>query len=373
MSDCLREADTIARMGGDEFTVILDNIETVEAAVEAAQRMLEALSQPMDLGGQECLISSSIGISIYPDNGLDAETLVKNADTAMYKAKENGRNGYFLYTEDLNAAALEKQTLENNLSKALERGELELYYQPQVAIRTGFPVGVEALARWHSQELGDISPNVFIPLAEETGLIIPIGEWVLRSACIQSKAWEDAGYAPRMVGVNISSRQFQQSDLVTSVSNILKETGLDPRRLNLEITESVLMQDPNHATQILHQLRKLGVLISLDDFGTGYSSLSYLKRFPIDVVKIDQSFVHDITHSAGDAAIACAVISLAHTLNLKVIAEGVETLEQLDFLRSLGCDEVQGYFVSPPIPPSEMDASMHSYQLERSEIGPLAA
>lgn len=353
---CLREADTLARMGGDEFTIILNNVCSAEEATHAAERVLQALALPVELNGQEFFVSASIGISLYPAHGTDAETLVKNADTAMYRAKERGRDGYYLYTKSLNAAALKRMTLENSLRKAIEREELELHYQPQVSIATGATVGVEALARWRHPELGPIPPSQFIPLAEETGLITPISDWVLRTACFQSKQWETEGHGSMMIGVNVSARQFQQGDLAALVKQVLDESGLSPSRLNLEITESLLMQDPDHATLMLLRLRDMGVCISLDDFGTGYSSLSYLKRFPINTVKIDQSFVRDITQDADDAAIASAVIAMAHSLKLDVIAEGVETLEQLEFLRALGCDEIQGYFVSPPVPAEKLSA-----------------
>jgi len=351
---CLRETDTLARMGGDEFTIILTDIMTAEDATSVAKKVLDVLSEPFFLGGREFFITASIGISIFPSDGADVETLVKNADTAMYRAKEQGRNNYYLYTEALNSAAMEWMTLDNSLRKALERREFLVYYQPRVEIRTGQTLGTEALIRWQHPEFGLVSPAHFIPLAEETGLIVPISEWVIQTACAQNKAWQNTGIHPMSVSVNISARQFQQEELVSTVKQALAQSGLAPHYLDLELTESTLMQDPDSAVEILLELKSMGVQISIDDFGTGYSSLSYLKRFPIDAVKIDRSFVRDITTNPDDAAIAGAVVAMAHSLKLKVIAEGVETLEQLEFLRGLKCDEMQGYFITPPVPAEQL-------------------
>ncbi|MCL5103527.1 MAG: PAS domain S-box protein [Armatimonadetes bacterium] len=350
---CVREADTIARMGGDEFTIILADVVDPEAAGEVARRVLRAVASPFVFDEHELYVTTSIGISIYPADGTDVETLVKNADTAMYRAKEKGRNMCQLYTEAFNAADVERMTLENNLRRAAKREEFLLHFQPQVDIRTGETRGSEALVRWRHPEYGLVPPGKFIPLAEETGLIVPISKWIIKAACGQNKAWQDAGYPPITIAVNISAKHFHQEDLAATVGSALSETGLDPQYLELELTESALMQNPDLAVDVLGKLKEMGVRISVDDFGTGYSSLSYLKRFPIDAVKIDQSFVRDITTNHDDAAIAGAVVAMAHSLKLKVIAEGVETLEQLEFLRSLKCDEVQGYFIGRPVPAEE--------------------
>ncbi|MEN6520400.1 MAG: EAL domain-containing protein [Armatimonadota bacterium] len=349
----LRDVDMIARMGGDEFTMLLSNISSPDDASRIADRILQVLSEPLVLEGHEMVVSGSIGISIFPADGDDAETLVKNADTAMYRAKEMGRNNYQFYTETLNMAVLKRMTLENSLRKALEREEFVVHYQPRVNVNDGEIMGMEALIRWQKPESGLVYPAQFIPLAEETGLIVQIGEWVLRTACVQNRKWHDAGLAALPVAVNISARQFHQNDLVWVVKDALKSAGLEPRYLELELTESALMHNTDQAVRALNELRELGVRISLDDFGIGHSSLGYLKRFPVNTVKIDQSFVRDITTDPDDAAIAGAVVAMAHSLKLNVIAEGVETLQQLEFLRSLNCDEMQGYFVSRPIPPDE--------------------
>lgn len=349
----IREADTIARMGGDEFTVIVDDIATSDDAATLAQRILEALSQPFQFDNGELFVTASIGISIFPADGTDAETLVRNADIAMYRAKDQGCNTFCLFTDSLNTAALEQMTLESNLRKALEREELVVYYQPRVDIKTGRIMAAEALVRWQHPQLGLIFPGQFIPLAEETGLIVPMGEWVLDTACRQTRAWSDAGLPEIDVAVNVSAYQFQREDLRPTVRKVLSETGLEPHRLDLELTESTLVHNSDVAANILAKMKGMGLKLSIDDFGTGYSSLSYLKKFPVDAVKIDQSFIRNVTADSDDAAIASAIVGMAHKLNLKVIAEGVETLEQLEFLRSINCDEMQGYFVSKPVPGEE--------------------
>lgn len=351
----LRDVDTVARMGGDEFTVVLTDIENAENAENVARKTLAAFKQSFDVRGHEIFITPSIGISLFPNDGEDAETLVKNADTAMYRAKDKGKNSCCVFTEALNHASVERITLDRNLRKAVERNEFIIHYQPRLSITTGRILGAEALVRWKHPQRGIIQPKQFIPVAEETGLIVPIGEFVLREACRQNKAWQDAALPPIGMAVNVSARQFHREDLQKVVKRTLEETGLDPHNLELELTESALMQNTDAATGILEDLRDMGIKLSLDDFGTGYSSLSYLKRFPIHAVKLDQSFVKDITTSTDDAAIAGAVIAMAHSMKLQVIAEGVETLEQLEFLRSLGCDEMQGYFVSRPVPANECE------------------
>ena len=364
----VREADTVARMGGDEFIAILADIARPQDAAVVAQRVLKTLSEPFALNDQEHFISASIGISVYPSDGTDPETLVKNADAAMYRAKEQGRNRWLFYTEDLGAVASERVKLESGLHRALERGEFVLHYQPRVDLKTGGMLGAEALLRWRHPELGLLAPAQFIPLAEETGIIIPIGEWVLRTACAQNKAWQDAGFPPMDIAVNVSAVQFQRGDMVSTVKRALEETGLEPHCLSLELTESILMHSPETAAGVLRDLRALGVQISIDDFGTGHSSLSYLKRFATDAVKIDQSFVKHVTSDPDDAAIAGAMVAMAHSLNLRVVAEGVETLGQLAFLRSLNCDEMQGFFVSRPLPPEEFIHILRGDHLEAEVV-----
>lgn len=345
----LREMDTIARMGGDEFIVITSEIIVPEDAAAVARKILKSLSEPFILDSQELFITASIGISMYPADGVDVETLVKNADSAMYRAKEQGRNNYQLYTEVMTNADLERVSLENGLRKALERDEFLIHYQPRVDIATGKTVGAEALVRWQHKELGLVPPNQFIPLAEETGLIVPISEWVLNTACAQNKAWQDAGLPPVDITVNVSARVFQQDQLQNMVTRALHETKLDAQYLGLEVTENTLSSNSELTTRVLRTLKDMGVRVSIDDFGVGHSSLNYLKNFPIDAVKIDQSFIKELNTNPNVAATAGAIIAMAHSLKLQVIAEGVETLEQLDFLRSLDCDEMQGYFISPPL------------------------
>jgi PAS domain S-box-containing protein len=344
-------ADTVARLGGDEFTILLTEIAHIEDAAKVAQRILELFSKPFKISDNELFISSSIGISIYPDNGDDIDALLKNADTAMYHAKDQGRNNFQFYTESMNAVTLERFTLESKLRKAIESGELLLYYQPQVDIRSRTIFGVEALVRWNHPDKGLLSPGAFIPLAEDTGLIVPIGEWVLRTACAQNKAWHQAGFEQTQVTVNISSSQFRQKNFLETVTKALNDTGMDPLCLELELTESIFMETTETTISTLTSLKALGVRISIDDFGTGYSSLSYLKRFPIDTLKIDRAFVRDITTDPDDRAIVKAIIAMSHSLNLRVVAEGVETTRQLSLLSQQGSDGMQGHLFSPPLPP----------------------
>jgi EAL domain-containing protein (putative c-di-GMP-specific phosphodiesterase class I) len=302
------------------------------------------------IDNHEVFITTSIGISIYPHDGIDAENLLKNADTAMYYAKDQGKNNFQFYAQHMNIAACKRFEMENRLRKALDNKEFHLYYQPQLDIRSGNVVGVEALIRWIDAQNNVVLPGAFISLAEETGLIVPIGEWVLHTACSQNKAWQDAGFPLMYVSVNISSVQFKQPSFISTVKNVLQDTGLDPHYLELELTESILMESTETAIQTLKELKSMGVRISIDDFGTGYSSLSYLKRFPIDTLKIDRSFVQDVTSDPDDKAIINAIIALARSLNLKVIAEGVETIQQLVCLHEQGSDGMQGYLFSPPLP-----------------------
>jgi len=350
VQSCVRESDTVARLGGDEFTVLLPQLPHGEDAALVAQKIIDAVRYPFHIEGREFFMTTSIGISLYPDDGIDAESLIKNADTAMYQAKEQGRDNYQLFNAFINAKALQRIALEHGLRKALANQELAVYYQPIFDFRTGRISGMEALLRWNHPTLGMIPPAVFIPLAEAIGVMIPIGTWAMRAACAQAKAWHDAGFRSLSLAVNLSVCQLQQPDLLQRVREILEETGLPSRMLELEITESSAMQSPENSVRTLYDLKKLGVRISLDDFGTGHSSLSYLKRFPIDTLKIDQSFVHDITHDPDTAAIVTAIIAMAHSLRLKVIAEGVEFTEQSSFLKRYGCDQMQGYLIKAPVP-----------------------
>ncbi|MGG6294094.1 bifunctional diguanylate cyclase/phosphodiesterase [Leptolyngbya sp. AN02str] len=350
LQKCLRKGDVVARWGGDEFTLLFPKINHIEEVGKIARRILEVLSAPFFLEGQELYASASLGVTLFPYDGKDAASLLKNADTAMYRAKQQGRNNYQLYSPEMNTKAREQLELETDLRKALIRKELLLYYQPQVDIKTGEIVSLEALLRWQHPQLGLVPPSQFIPLAEETGLICPIGEWVIRTACEQHQAWLAEGLAPVRIAVNLSARQFQQQDLVKSIVHILQETHLTPSYLEIEITESVAMQDVEFTVKVLQQLRDMGVQIAMDDFGTGYSSLNSIKHFPLHTLKIDQSFVRDLLTDPSDMAIAKAVIALGQGLNLKILAEGIETAEQLEFLRSLGCAFAQGYFFSKPLP-----------------------
>ncbi len=345
---CLREGDTVARWGGDEFTVLLPEISSTQEAAKIGQRILDALKQPFHLQEQELHVSSSVGIAIYPQDGEDAEILLRNADSALYRTKEKGRNHYCFYTPTMTSKTSACLQLENHLYRALEQEEFLLHYQPQININTGKIEGMEALLRWQHPELGKVPPKNFIPLAEETNLIVPIGEWVLQSACIQNKAWQDAGLPPFRVAVNLSARQFQQPNLVSMVAQVLEKTGLEPHWLELEITETTIMQNVDFALQALRDLQQMGVHISMDDFGTGYSSLGYLKKFPFHTLKIDQSFVRELRDEPQDLAIISAVIALGRGLNLRVVAEGVETLQQLELLRRLQCSEMQGFWFSRP-------------------------
>ncbi len=342
--------NTVSRVGGDEFIVMLNDVARDHDAALVARRILNDLRRPFLLSGHEVFVSASIGISLYPSDGENAETLFKNADIAMYNAKEQGKNNYQFFANSMNVKALERLTMENELHRALERKEFLLYYQPKLNVRSRKIIGFEALIRWKHPEKGLVSPAAFIPLAEETGLIVPIGAWVLRTACLQCKAWQAMGFVSLPVAVNISKRQFEQQDLVETVTLALREADLSPESLELEITESMIMQDPERAIAMLHELKAKGIRTSIDDFGTGYSSLDYLRRIPLDSLKVDRSFVMNVTTSPDDAAITSAIIAMARALKLKVVAEGVETEQQLAFLRERECDEAQGYLFSKPIP-----------------------
>lgn len=350
---CLREEDTLSRMGGDEFTVLLQDL-TGEGTEMVARKILDAMKLPFNIGEHKLYVTASIGISVYPKDGDKPMELLKNSDTAMYRAKEDGRNNLRFFRSNMHEFSMRRIQMEEDLRHALKREEFKVYYQPQVDLVDGRVSGVEALLRWARPGVGLIPPGQFISMAEETGLILPMGEWVLRVACKQCKAWHDQGWRGLRVAVNLSARQFQQSDFVDMVARILCETGLDPECLELELTESIAMQNAAETVAVLHGLKRIGVQISIDDFGTGYSSLGYLKRFPIDRLKVDQSFVAGIVEDPNDAAIIIAVIALAHNLGLKVIAEGVETGEQLDFLKMHFCNEVQGYLLGRPMPAEEL-------------------
>lgn len=352
----VRQTDTVARLGGDEFVIVMPDLPVVEDAAIVASKILDVLSQPFVIASQEMYISASIGLSLYPQDGADEEILLKNVDLAMYRVKQKGRAGFYFYTEEMNVRNQERHDLQIDLRYALSRGELALHYQPKVDLHTRRIIGMEALVRWMHPVKGLISPATFIPFAEETGLIVPIGSWVLQAACRQNMALQNAGFPAIGVAVNLSARQFRHPDLVGLVRQVLEETGLEPHYLELELTESILMQETEEAVATLSQLKALGVQLSLDDFGTGYSSLSYLKRFPLDNLKIDRSFVKGITSDSHDAIIIKAVIALAHNLDLKVIAEGVETKEELEFLAGYQCDEIQGYYISRPLLPEQFQS-----------------
>ena len=358
----VRETDTVARLGGDEFVVLLINVGEIANAASVAGKIIAALAEPIRVEGHELHTSPSIGISCYPADGGDAETIMRNADTAMYHAKAAGRNTYQFYAEDMNRAATERLTLERKLRQAIARGEFTLHYQPQFDLRRRVPCGVEALLRWQTEEDGPIAPARFIPVAEETGLITGIGTWVLREACRQLRAWLDAGLRPLRVAVNLSARQLKQRDLPEIVAQALADSGLPAELLELELTESAVMEKPQDAILQLNDLRRMGVTLAIDDFGTGYSSLAYLKLLPLDRLKIDRSFVADIEHDANDRAIAIGTIALAHSLGLCVIAEGVETRVQQEFLAEHDCDETQGYLLARPLPAAEAFAFLHALQ-----------
>ncbi|MEP6802145.1 MAG: EAL domain-containing protein, partial [Acidobacteriota bacterium] len=352
LGSCVREGDTVARLGGDEFTVLVPGMTDDEHAAKIARKILGVLRLPFVIDGRELFLTTSIGVALYPADGETAETLVRNADTAMYRAKEQGRDNFQLYTPAMNSRALERLSLESRLRQAIQNEELVLQYQPLVDLKTNRIRGAEALIRWEHPDMGLLAPGEFIPLAEISGLIVPIGEWVLRTACGQMREWQRLGHPRLAVAVNLSARQFQQADLVSQVRSALESADLAPEFLDLEITESNAMQNAEVSISTLWDLKNLGVQLSMDDFGTGYSSLNYLKRFPIDRLKIDQSFVRDVTTDPDDAAIASAIIAMAHSLELTVVAEGVETEPQLAFLRDQRCDEMQGYLVSRPVAPA---------------------
>jgi len=346
---CVRESDILARLGGDEFVILLEEFGEDSNLTEIARKLLASVAELDSIDGREIGLSVSIGICAAPADGRDAKTLFANADIAMYRAKEMGRNNYCFYSSDIHTYTLEKLALEAGLRHGLERGEFRIHYQPKIEITTGTITGVEALLRWQHPERGLIAPDKFIPLAEATGLIVPIGLWTLREVCERGKAWQSLDLPRFPIAVNLSATQFRQQDLVPQLAAILKSTGFDAKYLELEITESVVMQDPDKVVMKLEALRRMGVRLAIDDFGTGYSSLGYLKRFPINNLKVDRSFVRDLAHSSDDVAITRAVIAMAHSLGMNVIAEGVELKEQFDVLREEGCDEFQGWLCRPAL------------------------
>jgi diguanylate cyclase (GGDEF)-like protein len=363
-----REGDVVARMGGDEFVVLIEDHANLQDISVYAQRLIDQLSAPYALERNDCHVTLSIGISVFPSDGSDSRALLKAADVAMYRAKEAGRKSYLYYSPSMNVHTLQRLQLESDLRHALERGEFLLHYQPKVDLATGLISGTEALLRWKHPLRGLVPPREFIPLAEETGLIIPIGEWVLAAACARTKAWQAMGWTNLGVAVNLSVRQFADPLLIPKLTRIIRDSGLGPWCLELEITESVVMSHGSVAVEALEQLKSIGVRIAIDDFGTGYSSLAYLKRFPIDTLKVDRSFIRDIPADAGDKKITRAIIAMAHSLKLKVVAEGVETLAQLQFLRAQHCDAVQGYFLYRPLPEHEVAKVLELHAADQSTI-----
>lgn len=360
---CVREVDTVARIGGDEFVIVLTGVTHQKDVSAIAEKLLDALSKPFSLEGREVFISSSIGIASFPKDGQDETSLLRNADSAMYHAKERGKGNYQFYSAEMNELALERLSLINDLHRALERNEFVLHYQPQVSIATGRITGVEALIRWQHPKNGMIQPGKFVPILEETRLIIPVGRWILRNACTQAVEWHKQGFE-LTVAVNLSALQVEEQRLVELVENTLRETGMNPGFLELELTENILIERPDVTYAIFQQLREIGVRLAIDDFGTGYSSLSHLSRLPIDKLKIDRSFVRDLAHNAADRSIVEAIVSMAHSLRLKAIAEGVETPQQEEILRRLKCDELQGYVHSPPLSRDELSARLAATRIK---------
>lgn len=354
LKHCVRNTDTVARLGGDEFTVVMPNLHDPRDAPLVAQRILDSLSQTFELSGHETFVSASIGITVYPQDATEVGELLRNADGAMYQAKERGKANYQFFTDELNRELQERMLIKNGLAKAMVQGELALHYQPKMNLESGAITGVEALMRWNSEELGTVAPNRFIPVLEETGMVVEIGEWAIHAACAQHRKWRDRGLPPVRIAVNLSTRQLREISFVSVFERALKENGIGADGLEIEITESMLMSDAAGTVAALDALHELGIRVTMDDFGTGHSSLSVLKRFPIDSIKIDGSFVADIATSADDAEIIRTIITMGKTLNREVVAEGVENQEQVDLLREYRCDQIQGYFISPPAPAQEI-------------------
>jgi diguanylate cyclase (GGDEF)-like protein len=358
LSHCVRQVDTVGRPGGDEFTILLTDIKTPSDAGYVAEKILETLAKPINISGHQLVITTSIGITIIPDDGTESNALMKNADLAMYRAKEHGRNNYQYYSEEMNTNAVHRLRLEYEMRRALERQEFVLYYQPKIRLTDQQVTGVECLIRWQHPERGLLSPVEFIDVAEETGAIVDIGSWVIAEACRAGRAMVKQTGREFEIAINISPRQFKDPNLVNNIRKALRETGLNPSTLEVEITETMLMGDIEAANQTVQRLHELGVKLAIDDFGTGYSSLNYLKKFPIDTVKVDRSFIMDIPVSSDDMAITSAVIAMAHRLNMAVVAEGVETREQLEFLQEHGCEYAQGYLFSKPLPLSNVKSML---------------
>jgi diguanylate cyclase (GGDEF)-like protein len=373
LTHCMRESDTISRQGGDEFILLLNDVPDLETVERIVEEILANISEPMEINGLVLNTSCSLGVAIYPEDGSDFDRLLQKADTAMYNAKDAGRNAYRFFDSQMNQQAHEHLLLQNRLHQALFQNEFYLHYQPQIEIDSSRVVGVEALLRWHNAELGEVVPARFIPVAEDSGLIVPIGAWVLEEACRQAQAWRQSGWPALAISVNLSALQFRRAGLIETVESALERSGLPPHLLELELTESILLQDVENNLETVRKLKALGVRLSIDDFGTGYSSLSYLKRFAVDRLKIDRSFVRDVNTDPDDAAIVNAVIQLARSLRLDIIAEGVETQAQLAFLAEQGCREVQGFLFSRPLAPAALEVFLHqqtppSGKVVRSEL-----
>ncbi len=363
LQTALRDSDIVARLGGDEFVVLLEGWQAEEDLISVGNKILQSVCKPYTFDGQEYDITASVGVSTFPHHGLDAQTLLRHADVAMYRAKELGKNNFQFYTAQMDFNSVDRLRLESALRRAINRDEFRLHYQPVVNLATGYMVGMEALVRWQHPQRGLVAPLEFIPIAEETGLIVPIGEWVLRAACEQNRKWQQQGYGPLRVSVNLSPRQFQ-ANLVGVVKRVLEETGLPAQLLELEITESMVMQNPDQAVRLLNELHDMGIALSIDDFGTGYSSLAYLKRFPIDSLKIDRSFITELPVDTDNAAIIRAIIQMAHGLEIHVVGEGVETAEQAGFLSDQLCDRVQGFHYSKPLPHAEFELLINQFPLQ---------
>jgi diguanylate cyclase (GGDEF)-like protein len=363
LKQCVRESDVVVRFGGDEFVILLREVSDSNQARTVARKILSTVVKPLTIRGQQYRVTASIGISMFPSDAQDEESLTKNADAAMYAAKEDGRNNILFHSQEMKTQSIERLMLETSLQQAIERNELLLYYQPKQDLSHGSISGVEALLRWHHPDLGLLQPNRFIPLAEETGLIVPIGKWVLETACAQNMAWQREGLPAIRVAVNLSPRQFVDPNLLDDIGAALEKSGMPPELLELEITESMVIQNVEHTLHVLTAIKSLGIKLAIDDFGTGYSSMSLVKNFPIDVLKIDRSFVRNIASDGEDKAIADAIIALGRALNLTIVAEGVETVEQEAFLRAHNCDEIQGYLISKPVPPDQFAAFLANHAL----------
>jgi diguanylate cyclase (GGDEF)-like protein/PAS domain S-box-containing protein len=369
----VRSSDVVARLGGDEFVVLVQEVSEPKQAEPVARKILSALVKPVVIHGQEYRITASIGICLYPSDAEDEQALMKNADIAMYRAKEEGKNTYKFYSAESNVHSFERLALETSLRRGLDREEFFLHYQAKLDLHTGSITGVEALVRWQHPEMGMVPPGQFIPLAEETGLIVQIGKWVLRTACVQNMAWQQQGLPPVRMSVNLSARQFADEDLLADIAAALEQAGMPAELLELELTESMVMQNPERAGKVLAEIKSLGVRLAIDDFGVGYSSLTHLKRFPIDTLKVDRSFIRDIPQDAEDKAITEAIIAMGKSLNLTVVAEGVETLEQQTFLREHACDEMQGYYFSRPVPDRDFAALLRRQSAASNDATPSAA